>query len=497
MKRRFPQMPKVISQDSLRMPGFLLTCLPMRAALLAVFLLPSVVASDKPSVLFLFADDQCHETIRALGHTDIDTPNLDRLAARGATFTHACNMGSWLPAVCVASRTMLATGRTLWRANALHPDTDQERKAGRLWPQRMAQAGYETWFTGKWHVNTDAAKCFDHAANLRGGMPKDGVSHYHRPVEGVPDAWNPSDPKFGGFWEGGKHWSEVVADDAVGFIERAATSEKPFFMYIAFNAPHDPRQSPQEYVDRYPLDRIALPENFLPEYPHKDTIGCGPDLRDERLAPFPRTEFAVKTHRREYYALISHLDAQIGRILDALDASGEAENTWILFTADHGLAVGHHGLFGKQNLYEHSLRVPFLVNGPGVEPGARIATPIYLQDAMATALEIAGEPSDCVEFRSVLPLLRGESATAREAIYAAYLDLQRAVVHEGWKLILYPKAKVARLYHLADDPLEQTDLADDPAQTERTKALFAKLRELQIEFDDPLDLSSAFPNLAP
>jgi arylsulfatase A-like enzyme len=472
------------------------------APLLAVaaLLCGNLSAVEKPNILFLFADDQCYETIRALGHTDIDTPNLDRLVARGATFTQAYNMGSWSGAVCVASRTMLVTGRTLWRAAEIYEgsNTDAEREAGRLWPQRMSGAGYETYFTGKWHVKTDAAKCFDHSANIRGGMPKDVPAGYSRPLAGQPDPWSPSDPRFGGFWEGGRHWSEVVGDDAIGFLGQAAESEKPFFMYIAFNAPHDPRQSPQEYVDRYPLERVSVPSNFLTEYPHKDAIGCGPGLRDEKLAPFPRTEHAVKVHRQEYYAIITHMDAQIGRILDALEESGKAENTWIFFTADHGLAVGQHGLFGKQNMYEHSLRVPFLVNGPGVEAGSTVAAPIHLQDVMATALDLAGADREGVEFRSLLPLLKGEGegeGKGLEAVYAAYLELQRAVVDEGWKLILYPKAKVARLYHLAEDPLETKDLAGDPAMVGRKKSLFAKLRELQREYEDALDLEAVYPEL--
>lgn len=462
---------------------------------LGIVVAGSLQSADKPNILFLFADDQCFETIAALGHTDIDTPNLDRLVRHGTTFTHAYNMGSWSGAVCVASRTMLITGRTVWRANQIYKTTDQEREAGRLWPQMMSRAGYETYFTGKWHIQAQAEKAFDVVKDVRAGMPKDVPAGYNRPLAGQPDPWSPSDPQFGGFWAGGKHWSEVVGDNTIGFLDAAAKSEKPFFMYIAFNAPHDPRQSPQEYVDRYPLDRISIPANYLADYPHKDTIGCGPGLRDEKLAPFPRTELAVKTHRQEYYAIITHMDAQIGRILDALEKSGEAENTWIFFTADHGLAVGHHGLMGKQNMYDHSLRVPFVVNGPGVKAGKKISAPIYLQSAMATALDLAGvAKEEPVEFASVLPLLEGKG-DGLGAVYGAYLDLQRAVIHDGWKLILYPKAKVARLYHVANDPLELEDLADDPAQVERKKALFAKFLELQIEFEDSLDVAALYPDL--
>jgi len=467
--------------------------------LLCVMLSGISAAEDrKPNILFLFSDDQSFETIRAFGHTDIDTPNLDRLVASGTTFTHAYNMGSWSPAVCIASRSMLITGRSLWKANAVYAKTDAERRAGRLWPQLMAAAGYTTYFTGKWHINTDAAATFDSVGHVRGGMPKDTPEGYNRPLADAPDPWNPSDPEFGGFWDGGTHWSEVTADDAVGFLGRADERNKPFFMYVAFNAPHDPRQSPQEFVDRYPLERVELPRNFLTSYPHKEAIGSGTQLRDEKLAPFPRTEHAVKVNRREYYALISHLDAQIGRILDALDASGEAENTWIFFTSDHGLAVGHHGLLGKQNLYDHSLRVPFVVVGPGLEKNAKINAPILLQDVMATTLDLAGiEKPGHVDFHSLLPLLRGdkEAAAARESIYAAYLGLQRAIIHDGWKLIVYPKAGILRLYDLTSDPQEMVDLAPDPDFSQRVSDLFASLLAMQEELEDKLDLRAAFPDL--
>jgi arylsulfatase A-like enzyme len=461
-------------------------------ALLSTAALLSAV--EKPNVLFIISDDQSYETISALGHTDIDTPNLDRLTANGTTFTHAYNMGAWGGAVCVASRAMLITGQTIWRARAKEKDLRAEVAAGRFWPQRMAAQGYETYFSGKWHIAADPNKAFDHVVNTRPGMPGAKSEGYNRPISGQPDPWSPSDPKFGGFWQGGKHWSEVLADDGIGFLERAAKSEKPFFMYLAFNAPHDPRQAPQEYVDRYPLDRIRMPESFLPEYPEKEAIGAGKDLRDEKLAPFPRDEHAVKVNRQEYYAIITHMDTQIGRILDALDHTGMAHNTWIIFTSDHGLGVGHHGLMGKQNMYDHSLRVPFIVTGPGVKAGAKIDAPIHLQDAMATALDLAGAEREGIEFQSVRPLLDGEKG-GLDAVYAAYMDVQRAVVHDGWKLILYPEAKVAKLFNLTEDPRETKDLAADSAMAERKKSLFTKFRELQERYDDRLELQALFPEI--
>ena len=468
----------------------------MKPLLLFLALAASCVHAARPNILFLFADDHCHEAVRAFGRTDIDTPNLDRLAARGTTFTRASNMGSWSGAVCVASRTMLITGRSVWDANQVYNKTDAERAAGVLWPQLMKKAGYLTRMTGKWHIQTDATKCFDVTRNVRAGMPKTGPASYNRPIEGVPDAWSPFDRSLGGFWEGGTHWSEVVANDTLGFFKEAQKSDAPFFIYAAFNAPHDPRQAPKEFLDRYPLERIAMPENFLPEYPYKDAIGCSHKLRDENLAPMPRTELAVKTHRREYYALITHLDQQIGRILDELDASGRADNTWIFFTADHGLAVGHHGLFGKQNLYDHSVRVPFFVAGPGVAKGAKIDEAIYLQDVMATALDLAGaEKPPHVFFNSLRPLLEGrQKQTSYPSVYGAYLDLQRSVTRDGWKLIAYPKAGVLRLYHLAEDPEEMKDLAASPAHAAKRQELFQELVRLSSELGDQLDLKAVFAN---
>jgi arylsulfatase A-like enzyme len=454
--------------------------------------------ADRPNILFILSDDQCYESMGSLGNHELETPHLDRLAERGLAFTHAYNMGSWSAAVCMPSRAMLNTGRFLWDCRTVDDRLGEERSAGRLWSEQLRRAGYRTYLAGKWHVRLDATSIFDVTGTVRPGMPNvfpNQYPHaYNRPRAGVTDTWDPADPAEGGFWEGGRHWSEVLADEAIGFLEDAAGHDQPFFMYVAFNAPHDPRQAPREYLDRYPADQIRVPANFLPAYPHKDAIGCPHSLRDEFLAPMPRTEHAVRVHRREYYAIITHLDAQIGRMLDALERSGQADNTWVFFTSDHGLAVGQHGLLGKQNLYDHSVRVPFLVAGPGVPAGRRVSEPIYYQDVMPTTLELAGvKPPDHVAFQSLLPIIRGSGGSQYPSIYTAYLDLQRAVTRDGWKLILYPNVPKARLYHVADDPRELRDLADDPRQTRRIRSLFAELRRWQLETKDPLDLTAVFP----
>ncbi len=468
-------------------PKVLLVLLPL--------LMPVTAAEPKPNILFLFADDMTWKSVRALGKEDIDTPNLDRLAARGTAFTHAYNPGGWHGAICVASRTMLMTGKQLWRARDAEKRLNQDFVAkGLMWPQRMAAQGYRTCFAGKWHIQADHEKVFSQIRSLHPGMPKDAKHAYFRPVEGQPDPWNAADPEVGGFWAGGKHWSEVMLDDFNVFL--ADADPRPWFMYLAFNAPHDPRQAPQEFLDRYPLSRVKVPENFLPLYPHREAMGAAKGLRDENLAPFPRTTFAVQTHRREYYAIISHLDVQIGKILDALEKHEDGANTYIFFTADHGLSCGEHGLMGKQNLYDASVRVPFLVAGPGVPAGKKIDVPVYLQDAMPTALKLAGaEVGDDIDFQDLRPHWEGKGES-RDAAIGAYMDLQRMIEKDGKKLILYPKAKVARVFDLRADPAEMHDLAGTPAGKALAVPLFQRLLEIQKESGDPFDLTGAFPDLA-
>jgi arylsulfatase A-like enzyme len=445
---------------------------------------------SKPNILFIFTDDQCFETLHALGCDEIKTPNLDRLVRAGVTFTHAYNQGGWHGAICVASRTMLNTGRFLWNARDIEPNLKQEAAARRFWSQYMKQAGYETYMSGKWHVKgINPVDIFDHVKDVRPGMPNQTSEGYNRPIEGKPDPWKPWDKTRGGYWKGGKHWSVVLGDDAEEFIDNAARSSKPFFMYLAFNAPHDPRQSPKQYVDKYPLENVKVPANFLPEYPYKDSIGCGERLRDEMLAPFPRTKYAIKVNRREYYAAISYMDTQVGRILDALEKTGKAGNTYIFFTADQGLAVGHHGLMGKQNMYDDSLRVPLIVVGPDVPKNKKTDTPVYLQDIMPSTLELAGvEKPKQVQFKSLMPLITGKAESSYDAIYGGYIDLQRMVCVGDYKMIYYPKIHKTLLYNLKNDPLEMENLADNPANTGVIKKLKARLKELQKEVGDTLDL---------
>ncbi len=473
-------------------------------------------ANSQPNIIFIFADDLTYTAVNALGNKEIQTPNLNRLFKRGTTFTHAYNMGGWNGAICVASRAMIISGRSLWDANEFRQNWIENKQIERTWGRLMQNAGYETYITGKWHVDAPAGSVFQNVKHIRPGMPPDAWNNaemaekfkdmgnfsrilgaklpigYGRPMNENDTAWDPTDPRFGGFWEGGKHWSEVLKDDVLGFIEEARDSNKPFFMYLAFNAPHDPRQAPKEYLDKYPLEQIGLPDNWLPEYPFKDAIGNSPDLRDEALAPFPRTEYATKKQIQEYYAIITHLDEQIGEILDGLEASGKKDDTYIIFTADHGLAVGRHGLMGKQTLFDHSIRVPFVILGPEVPEGKQITADIYLQDAMATSLELAGiKKPDYVFFNSLLPFLNAErDKSYYNAIYGGYIDKQRMIRKDGFKLIVYPELHKTLLFDLKNDPGEMNDLSENESYKEKIAVLYNELLALQKEMHDPLDIRS-------
>lgn len=449
------------------------------------------VAQEQPNIVFIFADDLSHHDVGTYGNEEVRTPNIDRLAEEGIQFNRAYNMGSWSPAVCMPSRTMLNTGKFVWNAKRTSEDDyKSEFKQKSFWSQRLKQSGYNTYFTGKWHVpGLDPDDLFDHVIHVRPGMPNQTEAGYDRPHEDKEDTWSPYNHTFEGFWKGGIHWSELLRYDAINFIEHASTQEEPFFMYLAFNAPHDPRQSPREFVESYDPGKLKIPKNYLPEYPHNEPIGSGRDLRDERLAPFPRTEYAVSVNRQEYYAIISHLDAQIGLILDELEASDKLDDTIIIFTADHGLAVGQHGLMGKQNMYEHSLRVPFIMKGPGISRGEENHTPIYLQDVAPTTIELAGgEVPESYQFQSLLPVIRGEDIQLYPAIYGAYLEKQRAVVEWPYKLILYPDISKTRLFNLVEDPYETQDLAEKKNSEPVIRRLMQRLSELQDDTGDELKL---------
>jgi arylsulfatase A-like enzyme len=427
--------------------------------------------SQRPNVLFLFSDDQRHDTIHALGNPVIRAPNLDRLAQSGFVFQNNYVMGSMQGAVCLPSRAMLHSGRTLWHA-------DLKLESGPLWGQTLKQAGYVTFGTGKWHNGPASfARAFGSGKSVFFGGMSD---HFKVPVQDLN-----TEGKYSERRTGEKFSSELFADAAIEFL-RKHDGAKPFFLYVAFTAPHDPRTPPGEYATMYDPAKVPLPQNFLPQHPFDNGELW---VRDEMLAPHPRTPEIVRQHIADYYGMISHLDAQIGRILKTLEETGRARDTLILFSSDNGLALGRHGLMGKQNVYEHSERMPLIFVGPGIPPGKSDAL-VYLLDLFPTVCELTGVPApEGVEGRSLAPVMRGQKQQVRDFILGAYREVQRTIREPRWKLIKYHVGgvKTVQLFDLASDPWELKNLADDPAAAEHRRRLEGLLEKARTEADDPVD----------
>jgi arylsulfatase A-like enzyme len=207
------------------------------------------------------------------------------------------------------------------------------------------------------------------------------------------------------------------------------------------------------------------------------------------LAPFPRTPQVVREHIAGYYAMVSEVDHQIGRIIDAVDRSPHAGNTYIIFAGDNGLAVGQHGLMGKQNVYEHSIRVPMVIGGPGIPRNKRSDALVYTFDLFPTLCGLAGIPvPETVDGQSLVPLFKGERKQIRESTFYAYRNFQRAVRTRGWKLIRYTVngKETTQLFHLAKDPWETRNLADNRSYKQQLQRLNSELKDWQKRTGDPL-----------
>jgi len=440
----------------------------------------TVGGGKRPNILFLFTDDQRFSTLNALNNPEIRTPNIDKLVRNGTTFTHAYIMGSMSGAVCMPSRAMLMSGRTLFH---LHEGGRTIPREHVTFPEVLRKLGYRTFGTGKWHNGAPPyARSFTHGGNIFfGGMS----NHLRVPVNDFdPTGEYPRRNRY----IGKKFSSNLFSDAAIKFLKEYK-EENPFMIYVSYTAPHDPRMAPKEYADMYPPERIQLPKNFMPEHPFDNGEMR---VRDEKLAPWPRTPEVVREHIAAYYAMITHVDAQIGRVLKALEESGRADDTIIIFSGDNGLAVGQHGLMGKQNLYEHSVRVPLVMSGPGIGKGQKRDAFCYLLDIFPTLcdwLNIPVPPS--VEGKSLAPVIRNEKEKVRKTLFYAYKRFQRSVRTDRWKVIMYNvKGKqTTQLFDLKNDPWELKNLAVDPAQAERIKELRTLLKDWMKRMDDPCDLN--------
>lgn len=418
--------------------------------------------ASQPNVLFLFADDMRADTIAALGDPAAMTPNLDALIQRGFAMKNAFCMGGNSGAVCTPSRNMMLSGNAYFRWKSFQ----SEKGPKGLWapgegpnfPLSFAKAGYETFHHGKRGNTAPLIQAkFEH-------------NHYLKNDEAERNSGEPG---------------REIADSAIQFLQERK-NDRPFFMYLAFGNPHDPRVAAKKYLDQIDTSKIKLPANFLPKHPFDNGEL---NVRDELLAPTPRSEEIMKKQWHEYYAVLYALDLNIGRVLNELKSSGRLENTIVIFSADQGISLGSHGLLGKQNLYDDAMKSPLVFAGPGVKQGQSDAL-AYLFDIYPTVCELAGaEIPAKIDGKSFAGVLKGTQTTHREALLLAYRDIQRAVVTPHDKLIHYPKVKITQLFNRRTDPFEMKNLFDDPDEFDKLQDLFNLMERLQDEFEDPLPLA--------
>lgn len=456
-----------------------------------LFILTSAFAAEKrPNLLFILVDDQSPLDLKLYNpQSTLETPNLDKLAAQGMVFDGAYHMGSFSGAVCMPSRHMIMSGRTVWHlppapwgAKTSPPALEQQTI-----PAVFNRAGYATMRTCKMGNSYEAAnKLFTVRldATKRGGTDESGSP-----------------------WHG---------DRVMDYLQERESSReaKPFLIYYGFSHPHDERDGRPELLAKYGASNHTdkanppsshslqppLPANYLMKHPFDMTHA---DVRDEVAVSGVwqrRDEASIRNEIGRQYACSENIDIQIGRVLKKLEVMGELENTYIIYTADHGMSIGRHGLMGKQNLYQHTWRVPFIVKGPGIAAGKRVEGNIYLLDVLATLCDLAGvKPPETNEGLSFKPVLEGRAQTIREVVYGAYSGGSkpgmRAVKNGDWKLIRCeaPDRGVneMQLFNLAENPDEllpehgRPNLAKDPKFADKLQEMQALLLAEMRRLDDP------------
>jgi len=490
---------------------------------LCLFSQKEITDTDRPNVLIIYTDDHRYSGVHSSGGQAVQTPNLDALAEKGMTFTNTYLMGSFSGATCIPSRAMLLTGRNLFNLKGIGRTIPEEHTT---MGEAFMNAGYHAHHVGKWHQDFESLARSFHKGEKLVGIPRYLTDQYRMPYSD----WQPGgdynaencylleyddqgkvvrrhltkDDKRGptGTEKTGPHVSEVLAEEASDFINDYK-KKKPFLMYLAFPTPHDPRQAPQKYKDLYPKDEIELPASYMPQHPFDNGHIV---LRDELLAEWPRTPEIVKQHLSDYYAIISHLDVQIGRVIDALKANGKYENTLIVMAGDSGLAVGNHGLLGKQNIYdEDGVHGPLIISGGLVKKenqGRRINALSYIHDIMPTTYELAGIPTpESVLGKSLVPVIEGEMEQIRDYSYHAYRQHQRAYRKGEFKLIEYVRApdsnkdqgnfvagsRVTQLFNIAKDPWETFNLADFPENQDMVSSMRIEMKAKAVELGDEVD----------
>lgn len=435
------------------------------------------------NVLIIYSDDQSYNTIRAHGNMHIHTPHLDQLAQEGMSFRQAHVMGGHQGAVCIPSRVMLLTGRYV---NRLPGDGGTIPDSIVSLPEVLRSRGYTTFHTGKWHSDKASYnRMFSSGENIFfGGMHFERVGGQFHPTVNHYDATGKYPEALQ--WKSDTFSTNLYTAAAIDFLKSNTAKEKPFFCYVALTSPHDPRTPPPGFADMYKAEDMPLPPNFLPRHPFDNG---DLNVRDEQLLSTPRHPDSVQREIALYYGMVSELDAQVGNLLRTLKEQGLEENTLVVFAGDNGLAVGQHGLLGKQNLYEHSIRVPMILRGPGVPANTANRSFVYLSDIAPTIYAYLGiAPPPSVEAKSLLPLIAQKQQAVRPSIYNVYGHWSRSLkTADGYKLILYNVRGVltTQLFYLKKDPWEINNLANDARHKSRIKKMRQQLKAtMQAAYDD-------------
>jgi arylsulfatase A-like enzyme len=450
--------------------------------------------AKRPNIVFMIADDHRHSDIHALHHNPVQTPTFDRLAAEGTAFKNTHIMGGWHRAVCAPSRACMLTGGAVFHAvvNEPEPQFDDVMKNHcgvnqhmAIMPETFRKSGYNTFAIGKWHNDMQTFKrgFSGGDALFFGGMSEphqiplhtfNKEGNYPRETAVVVD----------------EHATTRFCNAGVDFIENYH-EDSPFFLYIAFTSPHDPRWAPQQYRDMYDPARIPLPRNFMGVHPFDNGEM---HVRDEGLACLPRDPNEVCGHIADYYSMISHMDAEIGRVVEALHKKGIAEDTIVVYTSDHGLSVGQHGLMGKQNLYDHSIRIPLIMRGPGIGEGQVVDALSCQMDIFPTLCGLSDiEIPATTDGQSLVPLINGEKEKVYDSVFSAYKDVQRMVKKGKWKMIKYYHSEVShsgcervQIFNVEKDPWEINNLILDPQYAHLYEELSEEMKNWQIRVDDPM-----------
>ena len=438
---------------------------------------------NQPNILFLLSDDQRPDTIGALGNPLIQTPNLDKLVRQGTSFSRA----TCAHPLCFPSRTEILTGCTGFKNKVFLSNKNADLTLPTM-PTVLSDAGYHNCWVGKWHMaGRPMSRGYSESLGLyaSGRRPKEPqFDSKGRIVTGYVGWMFQTDdrklkPELGvGLTP---DISKVFADSAIEFLKRK--QEKPFFLHVNFTASHDPLLDPPQGSKRYDWRKMLVPKNFRGEHPfdHGNLRG-----RDEKLLPWPRTRTDIQKDLATYYTVVSHMDEQIGRILAVLEETGQAENTIVVFASDHGLALGSHGLMGKQNMYEHTINIPLIFRGPGIPAGKVSDAQCYLRDLSPTFCDFAQTPHPkSLESRSLVPLLKSQTNEIYPFIVGYFQNAQRMIRTDRWKLIQYPEAKRTQLFDLQNDPLEMNNLAENSEFESTIKDLNHKLSTWLRQHHDP------------